>query len=460
MRNHSQRWIPLNDLQRVMLRWNSLHPYNVFDVVEVLRPVSPEMLRTAAEQVLANMTVAVPLLSDDERAYSPDGALASVSVEVIDSNEDPDRTLENRATAELNRPFRIGIDPVVRLSLLHVGVRCFVGMTYQHWFMDGMAAGNLFRRILARALACRISGCAGCKQELETPDYAQALAPHLNWKARLGHGREAVRKIAARTRVAVPWNRGPEDVGVRVRFLKANPDALERLRLDARTHGVTINDVLMAIAFYALREATAERLNNFWRRNLGICNIVDLRPLSGNLDDRAGVYLGFFDVNLPRVPSRFKELLDLIHRETSRIKAGRFYLASLMAMRALPRVWPWLPPSWRTPIFRAGFRYSAAISNLRFPEAWYGPAWNGLVQGYSRACPLGMMLPLIFGVTTRDDQLTVTMTAQRSGYSESQVAVIAAVVEDFLAAPRRWPAFSRLMATPGHAARTSITHTG
>ena len=45
-----------------------------------------------------------------------------------------------------------------------------------------------------------------------------------------------------------------------------------------------------------------------------------------------------------------------------------------------------------------------------------------------------------FGVTTRDGEFSITMTAQRGGYSEKQVTAIAGVVEDLLATPRHWPA--------------------
>ncbi|MFM7375024.1 MAG: hypothetical protein ACKO39_07730, partial [Chthoniobacterales bacterium] len=60
------------------------------------------------------------------------------------------------------------------------------------------------------------------------------------------------------------------------------------------------------------------------------------------------------------------------------------------------------------------------------------PSWHAMVRGYTRACPLGMVLPLIFGVTTRGDELSVTITSARGGYSAAQIETIASSIGEFL----------------------------
>jgi len=218
-------------------------------------------------------------------------------------------------------------------------------------------------------------------------------------------------------------------------MLAVPKDSLDRLRRMARHHGCTVNDALLAIIYRAVDRALPERRGSPWHRNIAICNIADLRKLAPELQEKSGVYVGFFGTHLGALPQDDAKLINRIRHQTSRAKKFCIPLASLATFRAVPRLWPLLPASTLPALLRRFFRYSCGLSNLRLGPEWEDPAWSGVVRGYTRACPLGMMLPLILGLTTRGNEMTITMTWTSDGYSAAQIETIASAVGEFLRNP-------------------------
>lgn len=422
--------ISLNEIQRTMLRWNSVHPYNVVDLVEILRPIRPEELRAAAEAVLAEMGLGIPRPDEAEISASfgePPG-LIEVSLRSLGSEEKT--ALEEFLAGELNKPFDVGRDAALRLACLEGKSRRHVAMTYQHWVMDGIAAARLFRRILAEVLG--IPRERGDESELEAPLCDRVFAHRRRGIAGLVQKSEGLRGLFTRTRAAAPWQRGSQKSQVDVRVIATPHDSLDCLRRMAHQHGCTVNDALLAVIYRAIDRALPERRQRPWHRNIAICNIADLRRLNPELARKSGVYVGFFGTHLGTLPEDSAQLLDVIRRQTSRAKKLCIPLASLATFRAIPRLWPLLPASTLSTALRTLFRYSCGLSNLRLGADWEDPAWSGVVRGYSRACPPGMVLPLIFGVTTLANEMTITMTWTSNSYSGAQIENIAASIGDFL----------------------------
>ncbi|MFM8807643.1 MAG: hypothetical protein ACKOJB_01845, partial [Chthoniobacterales bacterium] len=143
--------IALNEIQRTMLRWNSVHPYNVVDLVEILRPVTPEQLRAAAKVVLAEMGLGIPRTDEAETSVSFNELSGCLEVSRRSLRSEAIPALEKFLSEELNRPLHVGRDAALRLALVESESHRYVAMTYQHWVMDGVAAARVLRRILAEA---------------------------------------------------------------------------------------------------------------------------------------------------------------------------------------------------------------------------------------------------------------------------------------------------------------------
>jgi len=331
---------------------------------------------------------------------------------------------------ELNRPFDVGRDAALRLTLLESDSHRYVAMTYQHWVMDGIAAARMLRRILAELF--RIPRERGNSSELETPLCDRLFAHRRRGIAGLAQKSEGLRGLLTRTRAHAPWQQTLQDGRICVRILAIPEDSMDRLRRTARHHGCTLNDVLLAAILRAIDRALPKRRHHLWRRNIAICNIADLRRLNPELAHKNGVYVGFFGTHLGTLPQDTAQLLDLIRHQTARAKKLCIPLASLATFRAIPHLWRLLPLSSLPAVLRTFFRYSSGLSNLRLGPEWEDPKLSGVVRGYTRACPLGMMLPLIFGATTLADEMTITMTWTSNGYSTAQIENIAAGIVEFL----------------------------
>jgi len=429
----TSRQVSLNEIQRTMLRWNSVHPYNVVDLIEILRLVTPEQLRAAAEVVLAEMGLGIPRPDGAEKTVSFDEPCDRFEVSRRSLGSEAIPALEKFLSDELNRPFEVGRDAALHLALLESESHRYVALTYQHWVLDGVAAARVLRRILAEAFG--LPRERGDGRELEAPLCERAFAPCRRGIAGLAQKTEGLRGLVTRTRAAAPWQKGLPENRVEVRMLAVPKDSLDRLRRMARHHGCTVNDALLAIIYRAVDRALPERRGSPWHRNIAICNIADLRKLAPELQEKSGVYVGFFGTHLGALPQDDAKLINRIRHQTSRAKKFCIPLASLATFRAVPRLWPLLPASTLPALLRRFFRYSCGLSNLRLGPEWEDPAWSGVVRGYTRACPLGMMLPLILGLTTRGNEMTITMTWTSDGYSAAQIETIASAVGEFLRNP-------------------------
>jgi hypothetical protein len=180
--------LPLTDFQRLMLGWNEYQPFNVVDVVELRGPADAARLRIAAEAELAEAGVAYP--TPDETGAFVAYPCRSLELEVRDvapaAGAFALTALGDQISAEMNRPFRPGVDPLLRLWVLRTTPHPCVGMTWQHWPIDGMAAGDLFRRILARFRDLPLP--AGTAITDRTPaDLREAFAPWHTWRRKLFH---------------------------------------------------------------------------------------------------------------------------------------------------------------------------------------------------------------------------------------------------------------------------------
>jgi hypothetical protein len=414
-----------------MLYWNELQPFHVADIIELAGRVDPTALQRAAEEELLASGIANPHLDQASGICTLRPGPCSVEASALVHTPDSPAAavLEQHATFELRRPFQINVDPLIRLWVLHEGDHSFVGMTWQHWIADGMAAGDLFHRILARLHGWPVNPQATLR-DLPPPDIATAFAPWFTWRHKLRHCWEVARTMAtnfAVTKLPRPTGTMP---ATRIHFLDLPEDTLDRVRRVGQSAHATVNDVLVAVTARTLAEAVPNLVRSGWRRRLRIGNIVDLRPCGVEaVRGKCGVFLGLTNVDCTDPLPPWERLLDQVRRQTSRSKRGRTYLASLGGFRMSRRLWPWIPAGWRRGVNTNMLRLTAVLTNLRYPDSWYT---NGAVRACWRALPMGMMYPLVFGITTLGQRLTITMSCDEVGPVAERAAGIKSCMHDGL----------------------------
>ena len=427
----------LNDLQRLMLGWDELHPYNALDLVEVRRPITAAEVQHAAEQerLLHGLGPARIDARHGICIFQPEAS--RVQVETIEPlpDESTEQTLERHMAVELNRRFLLAQDVPIRLAVVRTRPNPFVVFTYHHWLCDGLTGGYLFRRILARLLGIALDDEPRWVFA-DALDESAIFGSWHRWPFDTALAWELLREVVTSTTIYVPRHPDPFDPIVDVYLLATPPDALAQVRRTARANGGTVNDVLMAVVARAVDAVLPERRRQRWQRTLTLGNIVNMRPLASDaLRHRAGNHLSFALMHCPPdLPRDFRQLIRHLHRQSARSKEGRYFLASLTAFRCTRLLWPWMPQRWRRSFVENGVRMTACLSNLVYPAEWYGPAWTDLLGTYWRGVPTGYTSPLLIGITTTRGVLTLQLTAHRSGYDAGQVQEIRRRVEEGLRA--------------------------
>lgn len=413
--------LPLYDFQQMMLQWNEYQPFHVVDVVELARPIDTAKLQAAAEAELtaAGIFHPIPDLAHQSVMYMDKPVHVPVELITPPVTTDAHQALEQHCSAELNRRFRPGVDPFLRLWVLRTATTEHLGMTWQHWPCDGYAAADLLRRILGRYLGIEIHE-ASTLTDREPPDLAAAFRPWLGWRTRLGRFRTTIREIIRVSRAHVAPRPADPKTALATYFLDMPMEVLSRIQEHGRRNDATVNDVIAAALMNTLLSTVPER--NLWRRRVSISNIVDLRQSAPeHLARKWGLFLGFCVFDCTRPAAQHDDLVSHVRAQSRRAKATKGYLASLKAMGMSRRLWPWLPGNWRWSLSRCLGSFSAVMSNLRLPPAWYPEPLNQEIKRYWRTLPLGSIVPLSVAVTTFDTRLTLTLTTESNSYCAQHI---------------------------------------
>lgn len=429
--------VPLGDFQRLMLAWNEQLPFHVVDVVEIRGKLDAAVLRLAANAELLESGIS------DARVDVASGVCTyralpceiEVTAVVPPVHESLGAALSRQTTAELRRPFQLNVDPLLRFWIMEHAGQSYLGMTWQHWMGDGMAAGDLLHRIIARAQGWPIDRPTAL-HDWTAADAKAAFAPWFTWRRKLRHAWETIRTVGTSSQVAQLRRDQGELPPPSVHVLALPEDALARVRRAGQLLQATVNDVLIAVTARALADAMPGSQRHWWQRRMRIGNIVDLRP-SGSpmLDGKGGCFLGLYNVDCPpEPPPNWDDLLALVRRRTQRSKRHRTYFASLGGFRFSRKLWPWVPVDWRRGIYTNILRLTAVLTNLRCPDTWYAGAAAGQVGACWRAVPMGFMYPLVLAITTLGDRLTMTMSCDSTGPIADQAEEIKNRIQQAIAA--------------------------
>jgi len=421
-RHVSVRTHRTNQLQKLMLRWNSLHPYNVVDWIELKGAFDPLRLQQAARFVLDRENLTSVSVDDHLKVIHASGATAQIPVKSIETSW---IDIERYAAAELNRPF----DPSDRSPIRLAGTTTRYGqrivLTFPHWLMDGYAAGNLFAHIVRRYLSLPEFEVGegdkvpiGKKSSFQRQELSAARWPFL--------AMETVRSAIALRSCYSSCRGERDDLRVDVNFPSLTGDLLDRLRHFSRANRLTVNDVLLASLAEAILAETPERSDQARRRRVAISSAVDLRQRHPELiHQMPGVHLGFFRVICDDQKSRtFEDHLDVVQKQTARAKRKRTHCQSLAEIAYSNWMWNKLPERERVRHFMNNHPVAAGISNLRHPFLWWSHDGEPIVEHYQRAVPTGMMTPLAIGVTTVEGKISISATKRLSGYDSRQADAI------------------------------------
>jgi hypothetical protein len=397
----------LNLFQTAMLGWRDLHPYNAVHAACIGRALDRDALERAIRETLAHAGLTGLELDRRRRRYAWRGGPSRVTVDVLPSGGDWRETLARAFERELNAPFpRDGMLEPFRFFALDLGNSFFLGLAYDHFIAGGDSIV-----VLLSTLAGRYIGG-------QTGDAPLARYPRTHRRLFVRHPLAFCRSLArlpamgaSCRRTIRPRYRPVEEGHNAFRFFTLDADRYAALRAAARSFGVTLNDVLIAILLLAQDATSPARDRNARRSELAVASIMNLREAHGDDAHRTfGQFLSSFRVAHPVPPGiALRELAQDVHRATTRIKREMLYLTTLGAIAVDRVVGRFRTREQRMAVYAKSYPVGAGVSSLNVNALWHSADGSGAPR-YIRGVPTGPASPIAVAISTSGDSLCAGVT--------------------------------------------------
>lgn len=416
----------LNVFQRNMLRWDGLHPYSAAHAVRVSATLDKAQLEQAIDHCLQERGLTGLRLDPRERRIEYRGGPARIVVKVIQGGADATAALHREIETQLNTPFARGeAAGPFRFFAVDAGEAFHLGIVYDHFVAGGDSIALLLEAIIA--LCSGVQAAADDARVLERygPTYRDLLLRHPIYalRALLAFPRTvASTRRAARARYADETDHYNAFLAFRI-----GPVHSRAVVQVGKAWGVTVNDVFLGSLLQALAPEVAMRSGAGRRTELGVASIVNIRrDFENDAHSMFGQFLASFRVSHP-VPAgiTLRELVQDVHAETTRIKAGKLYLQTIFALALCGMVWPFLSPAQRHRFYGKHHPVWGGVTMLNVNGLWR-QATQSAGSEYLRGVSTGPLAPLIFAMTTLGDVIHVGVTFRTSAFSRAAVEGVTA----------------------------------
>ena len=314
--------------------------------------------------------------------------------------------------------------------------------TYDHWVADSVSARLILRHILGRY--CGLSIRENDEPlELYPATYREAFGRRLRG-VRLAMATAVRCAIGERT---APPGRWP------IRRARKWPWAISCIR--CRRTGWSNCDISPAlrerrstnVLLAALARTMGEFLPRRWSRGksreMALGSIVDTRPIArGDLSHTVGMFLAYYLVR--RGHDRKASLAETtreVAEMTRPIKERQRYLDSMVNMKFINMIWPYLRESWKPHFMRKALPMTAGVTNIVLRERWLEEN-RGRILGYSRGSPIPPNVPLALAPTTLGDEMTIGITYRATGFGQEKIDGVVEMLLDQLEHPARGSQFA------------------
>lgn len=415
----------LNSFQRTMVQWNELHPYSAVHVVQIAGPIAPDRLRVAIARVLESRGLSNLTLDEKHGRFEYGGGPAEWELRIVPLSEGSDARLAlgREIEWELNRPFDCaGAFQPFRFFAMPAGSTVFLGLVYFHAVADAESVVILLGEIVAHCF----DGCHG--DEGIPPDlYLDRRCDRAAWRPdrvarRLLSWPGMIREVRRMHRARY---RDPGDLANGFTWCTVESAAWQGALAAARSWGVTVNDLLLALLMKALCPSARGRTRARRRRRIGLGCVVNLRKDLGLAGRRVfGLFLGTFVVTQD-VPDDMPlpGLARSISRQTTRIKRQRLYLTTPLDLGLGRFLFRFLSLQGRKRFYGKHHPLWGGLTNMNLNRIWPSGDRPVLVD-YVRGVSTGPIMPLALGVTTMGDRTNLSLSYRTTVFSTDQIETL------------------------------------
>lgn len=394
----------LNLFQRMMLRWRGLHPYNAIHVAHVAGACDVDSLRRCIADIMAARGLGGFALDATQRRFVYRGGDVAPEVRELAavSEADADAALAFEVERQLNQPF--AIDAPIRYFALPVGGGYLLGIAYDHFIAGGDAVATLLGEIVARVGGGAVLPPAHAPS-LYPPTYVSLLRRHLGWFVTALQAMPAL--VRESKRAFRPRDIDPDDPRNAYALIRVTPTETAALRGHARTFGVTLHDLVVALLLRSLSPLAAARHDERQRREIGVASIVNIRrDFDGDAARAFGQLLASMRVT-HAVPDGVSvgALARDVREATTPIKRRHLYLRTLFGLGAASMTWRFLSTSRRNRFFAKHYPACAGISMLDVDPCW--PAAIAPATLYTRGVSTGPLTPAVLAISTTAREMSI-----------------------------------------------------
>lgn len=415
----------LNLFQAAMLRWRELAPYNAVHVAELPGPLDVARLTDTIAAHLTSLGITGLVLDAKRRRFEYAGGPAHVVVDILVRGPDSIRVLEQEMERQLNTAFAAdgALDPF-RFFALDAGDSFHLGVAYDH-----VIAGGDSIVALLKGIAVRYAG--GVLPALPAPDLYPPTYGRLFRRNALKFylGQYLLPSMLLRSRRAFrPRYRFGDDWYSAVASLELPPPLYAAVLRTAKSWGVTLNDLLLAMLLTALAPEVPERLDARRRKEIAIASVINLRQeLAPGPEAAFGQFLSSFLVSHP-VPAgiTLEALARDIHAQTQRVKRRKLYLQTLYMIAWGGVVWPFLTPAQRTQMHAKNYPVWAGMTMLNVEAIWNDAPGDARVLHYLRAVSTGPFTPILMMPASVGDCLHIGVSYRTAAFDKEDIARISA----------------------------------
>jgi hypothetical protein len=434
--------IKLNQFQRMMLRWNALHPYNAVHVVRLDGTPDLDRLKSTIASTLQSVSFEEIVLHpaadpSSSKCFEPRNLFdRSPDISILPSSDAS--VLQSHVERELNRAFVCGprVNPF-RFFVQTIDQSFWLGLTYFHPVADAEA-------IVWLLLAC--VDAYSRPVQLPPPALSHPSPRHPATQARpletflndapgpllLRHPFVALRRLggiatnaAALRRCFRPPMRDHNDFTNGFVFFSVPAQGLRALIAAAKSWNVTVNDLFLALLLKSVSPLASRRHTSGKRRRLAIGCIVNVRKDLG-LSSRPlfGLFLGSFILTHEASDTLPLEALARdINRETTKIKKRRLALGTPVELFFGRLLFSLFSTERQKKLYQKNYPLWGGITNMNLNAIW--PAQNDSPSfDYFRAVSTGPATPLVFSLTTAGDHLNAGLTFRTTVFSKADIAQV------------------------------------
>lgn len=421
----------LNLFQAAMVRWREMHPYNAVHVVHVSRPFDATRLQASIRRQLEELGLTGLSLDPRRMRFEWSGGAAATTLAVLVGGTDPLATVHGEVERQLNLAFPAGgrLDPF-RFFVVADEASFHLGIAYDHFIAGGDSIVLLLQHFVEDY--CGIAGFdpPSPRPVLYPPKYGRLFARQA---IPLVKGLASLRHLVASCRRSVRphYARGGDGYNG-VAFFRLDSAEHANVARTAHAWGMTQNDLLLSILLRILSPRVAERRQAKRRRELAVASIVNVRRDFGAKAAHGFVpLLASFRIAHPVPPDMgLRELAGFVHAESSRVKRGKLYLQTLLAIGLSGLQWRFLSVEQRQGFHAKNYAVWAGVTPLQLDALWPAARTYPFRIEYVRAVATGPLSPIVVAPTTLGDAVQIALSFRTAALDRERVDGIIADIID------------------------------